>query len=124
MAQDIAVQLEDRPGALAEIGECLGQAGVNIDGVFAHSGGGQTVAHLLVGDGAAARSALQAAGHPSSPPRDVIVLDVHDHPGVLGEICRKAADAGVNLNVTYLATGTRLVLGADDLGQLRSAVGA
>lgn len=123
MAQDIAVQLEDRPGSLAEVGECLGQAGVNIDGVFAHSGGGQTVAHMLVEDGAAARSALQAAGFQASAPHDVIVLDVQDRPGVLGEVCRKAADGGVNLNVTYLATDTRLVLGADDLGQLRGAVG-
>ena len=66
---------------------------------------------------------VQAAGLRASAPRDVIVLDVRDRPGVLGEVCRKAADAGVNLTVTYLATDTRLVLGADDLTQLRAAVG-
>jgi hypothetical protein len=122
MAQDLSVQLEDRPGALADLGEALAAAGINIEGVFGH-GGDPAHAHILVEDGAAARSALQAAGFQPSEPKDVVVLTVEDKPGTLGMVCRKAADAGVNLTLTYLATGTRLVLGADDLGQLRAAVG-
>lgn len=123
MSQDLSVQLEDRPGSLAKVGESLAAAGINIDGVFAHSGGGQTVAHVLVEDGAAAEAALKAAGFQASAPRDVLVLSVQDRPGTLGDICRKAAGAGINLTVTYLATGTRLVLGAADLAALRQAVG-
>ncbi len=121
MAQDLSVQLEDRPGSMAEVGEALAAAGINIEGVFGHSGG-PPHAHLLVPDGGAARSALQAAGFQASEPVDVLVIEVEDRPGVLGHICRQAADAGVNLTLTYLATGTRLVLGADDLEGLRAAV--
>lgn len=36
-------------------------------------------------------------------------------PGALGEISRKLADAEVNIELFYLATGTRLVLGVDDM---------
>jgi hypothetical protein len=123
MAQDLTVQLEDRPGSLAKVGETLAAAGINIEGVFAHGGGGQLLAHVLVEDGRAAQAALQAAGFQASTPQDVVLVAVQDRPGVLGEVCRKAAGAGINLTVTYLATGTRLVLGADDLDALRQAVG-
>jgi hypothetical protein len=50
------------------------------------------------------------------------VLDVEDRPGVLGEVARKLADAGVNIELVYLASGTRLVIGAADLDKVRSAV--
>ena len=123
MAQDLTVQLEDHPGSLAKVGETLAAAGINIDGIFAHSGGGQTLAHVLVEDGPAAQAALQAAGFQTSGLQDVLVLGVQDRPGILGEVCRKAAAADINLTVTYLATGTRLVLGAADLAALRRAVG-
>lgn len=123
MATDITVRLEHRPGALAEAGEALGKADVNIDGVFAFGRGQQGEAHLLVDDAGAARKALQGAGLEVGESQEVLVVEVEDRPGVLGEVCRKAADAGVNLTLTYLATDTRLVLGGDDLGKLRAAVG-
>ncbi len=50
------------------------------------------------------------------------MLDVEDRPGVLGEVARKLADAGVNIELVYLASGTRLVIGAADLDAVRSAV--
>src|SRR5205814_1703393 len=58
--KDLTVQLEDRPGTLAELGEALGNAGINIEGIagFAVPGAGGLV-HLLVEDGAAARAALE-----------------------------------------------------------------
>jgi len=30
--QDVAIQLENTPGALAAMGECLGRAGVSVEG--------------------------------------------------------------------------------------------
>jgi hypothetical protein len=51
-----------------------------------------------------------------------LVVAPEDKPGVLGALCRRAADAGVNLTLTYLATDTRLVLAGDDMAKLRAAV--
>jgi hypothetical protein len=47
--------------------------------------------------------------------RDVFVLNIEDRPGALGELSRKLAEAEVNIELCYLASGTRLVLGVDDM---------
>lgn len=122
MAKDLTVVLEHRPGTLASLGEATGSAGVNIDGICAVTHGGQGEIHLLVEDAGAARRALEGAGFQVRDERDVIVHEVEDRPGVVGEVARRVAEAGVNLELVYLATGTRLVLGADDLERARSAL--
>ena len=121
--KDLTVQLEDRPGTLADLAEALGDAGVNIEGIagFAVTGIGGLV-HLLVQDAGAARSALEAAGIPVESEADAVVVDVKDEPGELGRIARKIADGGANLTAGYLATNTRLVLLTDDVGKVRAAL--
>jgi len=115
MPWDIAVELENRPGTLAELGEAAGKAGVNLDGVCGIPCEGVGVIHVLVEDPATARDALTQAGITIREEREVLVADVTDRPGELGELTRRLADAGVNVDLTYLATNTRLVLGVDDL---------
>jgi hypothetical protein len=122
MATDLTIMLEDRPGELARVGNALGDAGVNIDGVIGLTVAGKGEVHVLVEDTAAAKSALEAAGIQVSAANEVLILDVEDKPGTLGEVAGKLGDAGVNLNLAYLATGTRLVLGADDIDKARSAL--
>ncbi len=122
MAKDLTVILEDRPGTLADMGEALGRAGVNIDGVAGIAVDGRGVIHVLVEDAAAARSALEGAGIKVEGDRDVLVLDVEDRPGALGEVARRIANAGANIELVYLATRTRVVIGADDLEKARAAV--
>jgi hypothetical protein len=122
MATDLTVRLEDRPGVLASACQALGAAGVNIDGICAYPAGTAGQVHLLVEDAAAARRALMGAGHEVVADRDVIVTAVEDRPGAAGELLRKIAEAGVNLELVYLAAGTRLVIGADDLEKARTAM--
>ena len=88
----------------------------------APSAGTGTV-HLLVDDAGAARGALEGTSIDVVDERDVLVLDIEDRPGALGVIARRISNAGVSLNLAYLATNTRLVLGADDLESVRRAVG-
>ncbi len=121
MSKDLTVMLEDRPGTLAALGEALGKAGVNIEGLCGVPSEGKGAIHVLVEDGAAAKRALEAAKFHVHEERDVLVLKMEDRPGELGRVCRKLADAGVNINLTYLATSTRLVLGADNLDKARAA---
>jgi hypothetical protein len=122
MARDLTIILEDRPGTLATLGETLGTAGVNIEGICGIPTEGQAVIHVLVEDATAARQALQGAGIDVRGETDVLVLDVQDQPGALGAVTRRIADAGVNINLTYLATRTRVVLGADDIDKARAAL--
>ncbi|MGH2748056.1 MAG: ACT domain-containing protein [Actinomycetota bacterium] len=122
MATDLTVILENRPGTLAQATEALGSSGINIDGSCGFPCEGVGVFHILVQDGAAGRSALEGAGLKIRAEREVLVLDVEDKPGALGEVCRRIADAGANIDLQYLATNTRVVIGADDLEKARGAV--
>lgn len=122
MSKDLQVELEDRPGTLAQLGEVLGRAGVNIEGFCAVPVQGKGRIHLLVEDVGAARGALDAAGIRVVAERDVLVVDVVDQPGTLGSVARKLANAGVNIDWAYLATRTRLVLAVSDLERARSAL--
>ena len=123
MAKNLTIELEDKPGILAELGEALGGAGVNIEGFCGYASGGRGTVHLLVDDAAAARGALEDTSIEVVDERDVVVLDIEDRPGALGVVARRISNADVSLNLAYLATNTRLVLGADDLESVRRAVG-
>ncbi|MDR5682569.1 MAG: ACT domain-containing protein [Armatimonadota bacterium] len=122
MAKDLTVVLEDRPGTLAALGETLGRAGINIEGICGFTAAGKGILHVLVDDAAAARAALEDVGIEVRGERDVLVLEAEDRPGALGQIARKIAAAGANVDVVYLATANRIVIGADDLDRVRAAV--
>jgi hypothetical protein len=123
MATDLRIEAENRAGQLATISEELGKVGVNIDGFCAAVAGGQGVMHLLVEDADTARRALQGAGFSVGAEHEAIVLDdVDDRPGYLGEMARRLADSGVNIDVAYLASRTRLVFGVDDPDAARRAM--
>lgn len=122
MSKDLTVILEDRPGSLAKVGEALGKAGVNIDGICGMTVEGKGVIHILVEDAVKARRVLEANHIEVSGDLDVLVLEVEDRPSVLGNIARRLANAGVNINLAYLATTTRLVIGVDDLEKASSTI--
>jgi hypothetical protein len=124
VATDLTVYLDDHPGVLADITSRLGAAGVNIDGFCAvRSGGGKVEAHLLIDDLAAAFTTLAAAGVRVESEQEVLVVEVEDRPGVLGDVARKLGTRGVNITLGYLATRTRLVFAADDLAAAKEALG-
>jgi len=113
---DLAIALPDRPGALAEMGEALGRAGVSIEGGGAFVVNGAGIAHFLFADGAAARRALEAAGIRVLAKRDVLVQRLKQEvPGQLGMLTRRMAEAGVNIEVLYSDHDHRLILVADDM---------
>jgi hypothetical protein len=123
--KDLAIELENRPGALAEMGEALGRAGVSVEGGGAWVMDGRAVAHFLFEDGEAARRALAAAGIRVSGERDVIVQRLNQtEPGQLGKIARRMADAGVNIEVLYSDHAHQLVLVVDDVAAGRAVSGA
>lgn len=122
MAKNITIHLDDHPGALAEMGEALGKSVVNIDGICGVSCEGMGVLHILVEDATAARSAVEQAGFEVHAERDVLVVNIVDRPGELGNIARKLANAGINLDLLYLTANLDLVIGVDDLEKAQSAL--
>jgi hypothetical protein len=125
MGTDLTVILNDEPGELARLGQATGEAGVNIEGMCAMTGQGRGVIHLLVSDekAPAARQALEAAGLGVADEREVLVIDVNDRPGTLGELARTLGDANVNIELAYTTFGgIKLVVATDDIDSARSAL--
>ena len=119
--KDIKVRLEDKPGALADLGQALGKGGVNIEGLCGPCEG-EGIAHILVNNNTSARNALKKADIEVINESDVLVLDVKNSIGELGRVCRRIADAGVNIDFFYAATNTRVVLGVNDLQKAKSTL--
>ncbi len=119
--RDLAIRLENRPGALAEMGEALGSAGVSVEGGGAFVVEGKGLAHFLFEDTVAARKALEEKGIAVLDDREVLVQRLkQDQPGQLGKISRLMAEAGVNIEVIYSDHQNQLILVVDDLEKGRA----
>ncbi len=119
--QDVAVELENRPGALAEMGEALAAAGVSVEGGGAWVVAGRGAAHFLFADGEAARRALVSKGINVLSVRDVVVQRLkQDVPGQLGQLTRRMAEAGVNIETLYSDHDHQMVLVVDDIAKARA----
>lgn len=118
---DLNIRLENRPGALADMGETLGYAGVSVEGGGCWLFNGEAIAHFLFEDGEAARRALEAKGVEVNSVREVILLRLRqDVPGQLGKITRAMTNAGVNIEVQYSDHDNQLVLVVDDIEKGRA----
>jgi hypothetical protein len=120
-AYDFTVVAPQSKGSLAKLAEELGREKINIEGLCAVEQNGTSMFHLLTTDKSATTQAITKVGYKVARETEVIVERVENHPGALGEMTRRLADAGINLTTVYLATDTRLVLGCENLSALESA---
>src|SRR3954452_2559860 len=123
MAVDLVIEIENTPGALAEVAAAISDAGVNIAAATCVGPAERAELHILVKHAEAARHSLALSHDVSvSREREVVVVDVEDRPGVLADLTRRIAEAGVNIDLVYVATGNRVVFGASDMNALRAAL--
>jgi hypothetical protein len=124
MAADLVIDIENTPGALAQVAASISDAGVNIAAATCIGSGELAELHILVPHAEAAKHALAISHVAITREREVVVVQVEDRPGVLADLTRKIARAGVNLDLVYVATQNRVVFGAADIAALRAALGA
>jgi hypothetical protein len=122
MAVDLAIDVENTPGALARVAAAISDAGVNIAAATCVGPGERAELHILVPHAEAVRHALAISQLAITREREVVVVDVEDRPGVLADLTRKIARAGVDLDLVYVATQNRVVFGAPDIAALRDAL--
>jgi hypothetical protein len=122
MAFDLVIDLENTPGALARVATAISDAGVNIAAATCIGNGERAELHILVPHAEAAKHALAISHLAISREREVVVLDVEDRPGVLADLTRKIARAGVDLDLVYVATRNRVVFGASDISGLKQVL--
>lgn len=121
------VKLENRPGSLADLGDALGERGVNITGLsgmtWGDDGGGLG---LITNDDDATRSVLEDR---DADYREVELVSaaIEDRPGALGAAARRLAERNVNIE-TVIPTAMQggrvtIAFGVDDVAGAREALG-
>jgi hypothetical protein len=114
--KDIQIELENKPGALALMGETLGKNGISLEGGGVFANGTTAIAHFLVEEDEKACIALKAAGIKVVQVNTVIIPKLRqDTPGQLGLFCRRMATAGVNILVQYSDHSNQLIVVVDDV---------
>ena len=120
---DLTIEVENEPGALADVARAISDAGVNISAATFTKPGDKAELHILVPHAEAARHALAISSLAVTGEREVVVVEAKDRPGELADLARKVAEAGINLDLVYVATRTRVVFGAKDLDALKAVLG-
>ena len=111
--------------AVHEIWDALGSANISLEASCTYPTLDGRIVRLVVADADAnaATVALLDAGFGAIDRNDVIIADIDNRPGQLGELARKIADAGAKLTTLYMAMGDRVVVGSPDLDKVRSVIG-
>ena len=122
MAVDLVIDIDNKPGALAEVAAAISDAGVNIAAATCIGSGERAELHILVPHAEAVKHALAISHLAVTREREVVVVDVEDRPGVLADLTRRIARAGVDLDLVYVATRNRVVFGSPDLPALQAAL--
>jgi hypothetical protein len=122
MAFDLVIDVDNAPGALAEVAAAISDAGVNIAAATCLGPGDRAELHILVPHAEPVKHALGISHIAVTREREVVVVDVEDRPGVLADLTRRIARAGVDLDLVYVATRNRVVFGSPDLEALRAAL--
>jgi hypothetical protein len=123
MHKDLVIEVDNEPGALARVAAAVSDAGVNLAAATCFGNGERAQMHILVPHPEATKHALALSNLAVTRERDVVVVDVHDEPGVLADLACKVAKAGVSLDLVYVATNNRVVFGSRDTAALEAALG-
>ncbi len=121
---DLVIDIENTPGSLAKVAAAISDAGVNLASATCLGSDGVAELHILVPHAEAAKHVLAISAVAVTREREVVVVEVKDRPGVLADLTRQIAEAGVDLDLVYVATQNRVVFGSPDLTALRAALGA
>jgi hypothetical protein len=100
VAKQLAVTLENRPRALAELCSELAKVAVNIQAIQASESKPSTIVRLLVSQPDAAKKVFERLGLPYKE-EGVLAILVGNRPGALGRVTRKLGDAGINIEYLY-----------------------
>lgn len=124
--QAFMVDCKNKPGELAKLTQTLADKGINITGFTGAACGDQGSICLITNDEAGTRKALEAA-HYKVRETELTMATVQDKPGSLAEVCRRLANAGVNIEAALPtgmgSDGIHVAFATDNASKARSALG-
>lgn len=120
------IHAENRPGALADLAEALGERGINISGVAGSAWDDDGAIGLITNDDAGTRSVLDARSAEYRE-MELVAAGMEDKPGTLGAAARRLADSGVNIGAVMptgmQGTKVTVAFAVDDADVAREALG-
>lgn len=127
LSTQFVVFLENRPGALAELAEVFGEAGVNIEAILLEGSVDFGNVRVHVSNDRKAEKALKDAGYQFRS-ANAITLAIGNEPGALADMARKLAKAKVNIDALFGTTApgadqAEFVVMVSDEAKARKALG-
>ena len=124
----LAVFLENRPGALARVCEALAKAGINIHALTVADTVDHAVVRMIVSDPTKALMLLGECGVLAFE-NDVLFIDAPNERGVLSKIADALSRVEVNIEYAYFASGANssngiIVLRPSNIEKARQALSA
>ncbi|MBI2869715.1 MAG: amino acid-binding protein [Chloroflexi bacterium] len=120
--KQVSVSLDNTPGQFLAISEHLGMEGINIRAISVADTSDISTVRFVTDDPVKTANVLKSRGY-SIKVRDVLAVEVPDHPGGLQAVLKplKAADINVLYLYTYLGRGQSgqpiVILGVDKTDQ-------
>ena len=123
----LAVFLSNRPGALARVCEELASAKINIHALSISDTADHSVVRMVVSDPTKALMLLGERGVLALE-TEVLMIETENHPGMLGRIAERLAEAEVNIEYAYMAATLNsanglMILRPDDIEKAHKVVG-
>jgi hypothetical protein len=102
-ANQLAIFLENKPGALGRVCDALAQAGININALTVSDTVDHAVVRMIVSDPTKALMLLGERGVLAFE-NDVLCIEAANERGVLGKIADALSRASVNIEYAYFAS--------------------
>ncbi|MBF0431377.1 MAG: hypothetical protein HQK83_08870 [Fibrobacteria bacterium] len=123
--KDICIEDNAKIEMLPQIGEILGVAGVNIEGLCFTKLQNKMVLHFAVEDDHKARCVIEDAGVKIKKISEVYVIckdkiRITGKPGSFGQIFKALIDQGIKINFGYPAENNRFVIGSDEINKIQN----
>lgn len=123
MSWDVVIEVDNTPGALAHVAELVSDAGVNMAAATCLHAGDKAELHILVPHPEPVHHALAISHLGITREREVAVVEVEDRPGVLADLTSVIGEAGITVDLLYVATNNRVVFGSPDIARLKEVLG-
>lgn len=126
MPTDLRIVLPDRPGTGTAVCEALAAAGINLEGICGdlRPGEGWGYLHLVVADDDVdgAVRAIESTGCEVLDVHAVDLIQAQNRPGELVSILSGYRDKGENIEVLYIGSDNRIVVGTEAMRKPRHGV--
>lgn len=116
MAKEFTVQLEDRPGSLADLTEALAKHAINIVAIHATPCPTSGIVQFVTDNTDATVTALKHVDKDYTT-RDVLIVNLPHQPGAMAQLSRALANADININAVYMTMAGQIVLDVSDVNK-------